>query len=208
MGYDKNIYIKIKYKLKIVKGIIANYKQLRKYKVKYGKNFILNGKAIFHSGYISGGKTCNGRIYIGDNVSINSGITTNLIGGNTCSIFRTIEAGNIIIGNNVGISNAALVAMDKIVIEDGVLIGGGVIIYDNDFHSINSIIRSTNPCGNIIARPVLIKRGAFIGAHSIILKGVVIGENSIVGAGSVVTKNIPDGEVWAGNPARFIKKAN
>lgn len=28
----------------------------------------------------------------------------------------------------------------------------------------------------------------------------------IVGAGSVVTKNIPDGEIWAGSPARFIKK--
>ena len=54
--------------------------------------------------------------------------------------------------------------------------------------------------------PVIIKDGAFIGAHSIILKGVIIGEKSIVGAGSVVTKSIPDGEIWAGNPAKFIRK--
>jgi acetyltransferase-like isoleucine patch superfamily enzyme len=46
----------------------------------------------------------------------------------------------------------------------------------------------------------------FIGARCIILKGVTIGEKSIVAAGSVVTKNIPEGEVWGGNPAKFIKK--
>lgn len=54
-------------------------------------------------------------------------------------------------------------------------------------------------------KPVLLKRGCFIGANSIILKGCTIGENSIVGAGSVVSKDIPDNEIWAGNPARFIK---
>ena len=54
--------------------------------------------------------------------------------------------------------------------------------------------------------PVVIKDGAFIGAHCIILKGVSIGEKSVVGAGSVVTKSIPDGEIWAGNPAKFIRR--
>lgn len=52
--------------------------------------------------------------------------------------------------------------------------------------------------------PIKIKKGAFIGANSIILKGVEIGENSVIGAGSVVTQNVPDKEIWAGNPARFI----
>lgn len=54
--------------------------------------------------------------------------------------------------------------------------------------------------------PVVIKDGVFIGAHCIILKGVTIGEKSIIGAGSVVTKSIPDGEIWAGNPAKFIRR--
>lgn len=51
-----------------------------------------------------------------------------------------------------------------------------------------------------------IKKGAFIGARSIITKPCVIGENSIVGAGSVITRDIPDNEIWGGNPACFIKK--
>ncbi len=52
---------------------------------------------------------------------------------------------------------------------------------------------------------VLIKKHAWIGANTIICQPVTIGENAVVGAGSVVTKNIPDNQVWAGNPARFIK---
>ena len=55
---------------------------------------------------------------------------------------------------------------------------------------------------------ITIKDGAFIGANSIISKPVTIGEYSIVGSGSVVTKDIPPYEIWAGNPARFIKKIN
>ena len=45
---------------------------------------------------------------------------------------------------------------------------------------------------------------AIIGAGSIVLPGTSIGAGAIVGAGSVVTKNIPDGMVFAGNPAREI----
>lgn len=52
---------------------------------------------------------------------------------------------------------------------------------------------------------VLIKKNAWIGARVIICQPVTIGENAVVGAGSVVTKDIPDNEVWAGNPAKFIK---
>lgn len=79
------------------------------------------------------------------------------------------------------------------------------MIYDNDFHSI-SYTERINGDKNIKAAPVIIQDGAFIGAHSIILKGVTIGARSVVGAGSVVAKSIPSDEVWAGNPAKFIRK--
>jgi len=54
--------------------------------------------------------------------------------------------------------------------------------------------------------PIRIGMGAWIGASAIILKGVVVGKGSIVGAGSVVTKSVGDNEIWAGNPARLIKR--
>lgn len=46
----------------------------------------------------------------------------------------------------------------------------------------------------------------FIGARTIICSNIEIGDNSIIGAGSIVTKSIPPNQIWAGNPARFIKE--
>ncbi len=51
---------------------------------------------------------------------------------------------------------------------------------------------------------VVIRDRCFIGANATILCNVRIGPDSIVGAGSVVTRDIPAGEIWGGNPARFI----
>jgi len=45
-----------------------------------------------------------------------------------------------------------------------------------------------------------------IGSNATIMGGISIGEGSLIGAGSVVTKNVPAGEVWAGVPAKFLKK--
>ncbi len=53
-------------------------------------------------------------------------------------------------------------------------------------------------------KSVKIGDNTFIGQRVTILCGVEIGSNCIVGAGSVVTKSIPDGMVFAGNPARKI----
>lgn len=50
-----------------------------------------------------------------------------------------------------------------------------------------------------------IGNGCFIGANTVICSSVKIGENSIVGAGSIVTKDIPANQIWAGNPAKYIK---
>ena len=37
-----------------------------------------------------------------------------------------------------------------------------------------------------------------------VLPGVTIGKNAVIGAQSLVSKNIPNGEIWAGNPAKMI----
>lgn len=46
----------------------------------------------------------------------------------------------------------------------------------------------------------------WIGNNVIIKAGVTIGDGSVIGMGSIVTKDIPPYEIWAGNPAKFIKK--
>ena len=54
--------------------------------------------------------------------------------------------------------------------------------------------------------PVVIKKGAWVGARSIILPGVTVGEGSVVTAGSVVSRDVPPYTVVAGNPARPVSK--
>lgn len=54
--------------------------------------------------------------------------------------------------------------------------------------------------------PVVVGDGSDIGMGSIILPGVEIGEGSIVGAGSVVTGNVPPYTIFAGNPAKYLRK--
>lgn len=177
-------------------------------------NFAINWFIIKRNKVACGNITINGivkicgkgSIHIGDRVILNSGIDFNPIGGMTRMIIASF-GGSIIIGNNVGISNSALISEGEgIYIEDDVLIGGSCKIYDTDFHSLNYNERIRVPDLGIKKGKVVIKKGAFIGAHSVILKNVTVGEYSIVGAGSVVTKDIPDGEIWAGNPAIFIRK--
>ena len=52
---------------------------------------------------------------------------------------------------------------------------------------------------------ITIGEHAFIGSGTIITGNVTIGRSAIIGAGSVVTKSVGDYEIWAGNPAKFIK---
>ncbi len=53
---------------------------------------------------------------------------------------------------------------------------------------------------------VVLGKNCKIGTHSTIMPNVRIGENSIIAAYSFVTKNVPKNEIWAGIPAKKIKK--
>ena len=91
---------------------------------------------------------------------------------------------------NVGISSTDIICKHKIISEDNVTMGGGTVFYDTNFHSLSKEVRK-----NIIADSkeskfgeILIKKNAFIGAHSTLLKRVTIDENNIVRPCSVIRK--------------------
>lgn len=150
----------------------------------------------------------NGVFEIGNNFKLNSTISSNPIGRNFRSQFFVGKKGVLKIGDNFGGSSIAIVCKKSIVIGNNVLIGGGTVIYDNDFHSINykDRLNRMSDLANIVSKDIIIGNNVFIGAHSIILKGVEIGDNVVIGSGSVVSKSIPSNEVWGGNPAKKIKE--
>ena len=91
---------------------------------------------------------------------------------------------------------------DQIVIEDQVTISHRVMILTHTDAGQSPLKDQYIPTSQA---PVIIRRGAYIGANVTILEGVEIGEASIVGAGAVVTRSVPAATVVAGVPARFIK---
>lgn len=148
-----------------------------------------------------------GNLTIGSNFRMNNSMIANPIGcAQPCMIF--VDRGAILtIGENVQISQSAVVCHLSITIGNNVKLGGGVCIYDTDFHSLDGVKRA-NPLTDFESKKksaVFISDNVFIGANTTVLKGVSIGENSIVGACSLITKNIPANEIWAGNPAKKLK---
>ena len=118
--------------------------------------------------------------------------------GKNCNINCQVFIENdVVIGNNVTIKPGVQV-WDGITIEDNVFIGPNAT-FTNDLFPRSKQYPSQ-------FEKTLIKNGASIGANATILAGITIGTNAMIGAGSVVTKNIPDNEVWMGNPAKFYKK--
>jgi maltose O-acetyltransferase len=93
-----------------------------------------------------------------------------------------------------------------------ILAGGGVSIGSDTMVSSNCSIMSVTHAVDSRARageihkPVRIGRNVWIGAGAVILPGVTIGDHSVIGAGSVVTRSVPPMQVYAGNPARFMRE--
>ena len=126
---------------------------------------------------------------LGDNLGENSAIIAPIAG----AAFDHIK-----IGDNVFInSNILLMARGGITIEDDVMIAGNVQLLSNNHDEYDRQI--------LICKPILIKKGAWIGAGASILPGVTVGEYAIVGAGAIVTKDVPDYAVVVGSPAKVVK---
>ena len=120
--------------------------------------------------------------------------------GENCNICsHCMIENNVRVGNNVTIKNGVQL-WDGITLEDNVFVGANVS-FTNDLYP-----RSKATDWQCV--PTVVKRGASIGVGSTILCGITIGENAMIGAGSVVTKDVPAGELWLGNPAKFVRKIN
>ena len=119
----------------------------------------------------------------------------NLVVGEHVSIGAMCHIGrNVTIGDNSNIQGSNYIA-DRTTIGASVFIGPNSTILNDKYP----------PSGNAEKWiPVEVQNHAVVGGGCTLLPGANLGQGSVLGGGSVLTKPIPAGEVWAGNPARFL----
>ena len=119
--------------------------------------------------------------------------------GDNCTIGALVHLGRkVILGHECKIQGGAYVA-DACVLGDRVFLGPNSTLLNDKYP----------PSGNSRQwQPVHIQNGAVIGGGATVIAGCSVGQNAVLGAGSTLTRNLPDNEVWAGNPAVFLMMRN
>ncbi|KAM1012469.1 hypothetical protein ACFX13_043311 [Malus domestica] len=104
------------------------------------------------------------------------------------------DVNNIVVGSGTNIQDNSLVHVAKSNLNGKVL---PTIIGDNVTVGHSAVIHGCT-----------VEDEAFVGMGATLLDGVVVEKHAMVAAGSLVRQNtrIPSGEVWAGNPAKFLRK--
>ena len=134
--------------------------------------------------------------------------------GEGTRVFDQVNLFKCKVGRNCKIDSYVYIEQDVVIgdnckIRPFVFIPTGVSIEDNVFIGPNVTFtndRYPRVQGQWKLLPTIVKKGASIGANSVIVPGVTIGEYAMVGAGSVVTKDVPEKTIVAGNPARIVRK--
>ncbi len=97
-------------------------------------------------------------------------------------------------------------------IADGVIIGGAMHPIDwvstspVFYFGKDSVKKKFSEFNRPKDKSTTIGNDVWIGDRAIIKAGVQIADGAVIGMGSIVTKDIGPYEIWAGNPARFIRK--
>lgn len=134
---------------------------------------------------------------IGDSVTFGHSVMVRedvRIGKRTMVGTNVVIDGSCRIGERVSIQTGAYICTNC-TIEDSVFLGPQVVLTNDKY----VYQKETNLIGPTI------RRGASIGANSLLMPSVEIGEGSIVGAQSLVMHNVPPRSIYAGVPAKKLK---
>jgi UDP-3-O-[3-hydroxymyristoyl] glucosamine N-acyltransferase len=117
---------------------------------------------------------------------------------------RKDEEYGVVIEDRVDIGAGSIIARGSYrdtVIGKGTKIDAGVFIAHNVLVGRNCLIVA----GAEISGSVELGDGVIVGPQVSIKQHLNIDDGAFVGMGAVVVKDIPAGEIWAGNPARYMR---
>ena len=120
-----------------------------------------------------------------------------------------VVTGDVKIGKNTGIWYGCVVRGDvnKVRIGSGVNIQDGTIVHVSG--SFETVIENNVTIGHMaLIHACTLGEGCFIGMKACIMDGAVVETGAMLAADALLTpgKRIPAGELWAGSPARFVRK--
>jgi acetyltransferase-like isoleucine patch superfamily enzyme len=135
--------------------------------------------------------------------------------GGTITIGRRVQfregcevwalGGDISIGTNVFFNRfCQVISRGGIEIGSDCLFGPNVGVYDHD-HRFDDAGQPIWAQAHRVA-PVSIGSNVWIGANVVITAGVRIGDRAVIGANSVVTGEVESGTLYAGVPAKLVRR--
>jgi acetyltransferase-like isoleucine patch superfamily enzyme len=165
--------------------------------VLFGRNIDISVKGNFSIGDVS---------YLGSNVQINGNNIA--IGSHFYNSGRLRIGGggrqhpnaNLTVGNQCTFCNNLINVCEPVIIGNDVGLSEDVSIITHGFW-LN--VLDGNPAS---FSGVKIGNGVIVGYRSVVMMGVEISDKIVIGANSTVLKNLTDYGIYAGSPARFIKK--
>jgi acetyltransferase-like isoleucine patch superfamily enzyme len=120
--------------------------------------------------------------------------------GDDCFVgpFTEIQKG-VVVGNRTKVQSHTFIC-DMVSIGEDCFIGHGVVF-------INDLFQEGSPAGGDRSkyRSTKIGNHVSIGSNATILP-VTIADHTVIGAGAVVTKDISEPGIYAGNPAKLVRK--
>lgn len=118
---------------------------------------------------------------------------------------------NVVIGEKTVIMMGAIINIgaivgDETMVDMGAILGGCVKVGKRCHIGAGAVLAGVIEPAN--AKPVIIEDDVLIGANAVILEGIHIKKGAVIGAGSIVTKDVEENCVVVGNPAHVMKMKN
>lgn len=113
---------------------------------------------------------------------------------------RLLPSGDTLVGDGC-------VVLDGVVMTADVEVGDHVVAMPHVTLTHGDVVEdfATLCAGVTLGGDVRVRSGAYLGMNSCVREGLTVGRDAVLGMGSVLLQDLPDGETWAGVPARPIR---
>jgi UDP-3-O-[3-hydroxymyristoyl] glucosamine N-acyltransferase len=183
---------------------------------KIGKDVHIGPFAVIGKCIIGDGSVIHGHVFLYDGIEIGENVVVNagtVIGTDGYGYQRNADGvlekfphvGKVVIENDVEIGANACI--DRGTIGETRICEGAKI--DNLVHIAHNVRIGKHAAviaQSGISGSVQVGDQAWIAPSSVVINGVSVGAKATVGIGAVVNANVPDGETWAGIPARPLRE--